>query len=295
MRFPCFRSEEWMNKIFEKDVEVPSGVLKDVDLTPAYLQNYPTAALFPTKVAGVREQIRRTLFRQVLFKVQNVEVTYMKDCKADRVLSQVISDRIASGEGPSSRMTEGSSSSEDAKNYSRLLSSSSTSGASSSSIGATAGGRSVFSSSSTHTSEQSGSHSVAPRNIQPEDEASTWESSSATSSGGGGARLELAGYANPREGDRNSHDQSSSQITAYFSDLKQRGLDWFFDTVHLRGGGSSEVEFLREEFWTVDRCGQERDYRVRYYREAGGDGFTTAVWPKKMRDKVALLYYHCWQ
>ncbi len=34
-------------------------------------------------------QLRRSLFRQALFKVQNVEVTYMQDCRTERVLKAV--------------------------------------------------------------------------------------------------------------------------------------------------------------------------------------------------------------
>ena len=45
--------------------------------------------LNPNQVNGVKEQMRRTLFRQALFKVQNVEVTYMDSCKADRVMTKI--------------------------------------------------------------------------------------------------------------------------------------------------------------------------------------------------------------
>ena len=43
----------------------------------------------PIKVNGIRENMRRTLFRQALFKVQNVEVTYMDSCKTDRVMKRI--------------------------------------------------------------------------------------------------------------------------------------------------------------------------------------------------------------
>jgi len=51
------------------------------------------------------------------------------------------------------------------------------------------------------------------------------------------------------------------------------------------------MKFLSEEVWTVDRCGSQRDYFVRYYRE-GKDGFSTRVIPASFGDKLALLRYY---
>ena len=41
--------------------------------------------------------MRRTLFRQALFKVQNVEVTYMDSCKTDRIMQRIAGRGEASG------------------------------------------------------------------------------------------------------------------------------------------------------------------------------------------------------
>jgi hypothetical protein len=79
-----------MGRVFDKELALPADCLRasDVDLTPNYVRQY--VGLFPQKVQQVRDQIRRTLFRQVLFKIQNVEVTHMKSCRADRVLAEVV-------------------------------------------------------------------------------------------------------------------------------------------------------------------------------------------------------------
>ncbi|KAF4690844.1 hypothetical protein FOZ60_016816 [Perkinsus olseni] len=61
---------------------MPGEVLEDTDITPEYLSKDPTAALFTSKVANVKDQIKRALFRHCLFKIQNVEVqTLQKECE----------------------------------------------------------------------------------------------------------------------------------------------------------------------------------------------------------------------
>ena len=122
------------------------------------MSDFPTARLFPTKVGEVCDQIRRTLFRQAIFKVQNVEVTYMDSCKSDRALLNV------------------------------------------------------------------------------------------------------------------------TQVPSKWS---------FFDIAN-----PAESFVLREELWKVKRCEQMRDYRVRYYSEGKGDGFSTSVIPTSWKDRLAMLYFY---
>ncbi|CAE8609590.1 unnamed protein product, partial [Polarella glacialis] len=149
--FPAFRSEKWIKAEFDK-LKAPSILLDGVSLQPAYMTAYPTVGLYPAKVKQVREQIKTALFRQALFKIQNVEVTYMEECKDARVLQRIV---------------------------------------------------------------QNQSSSIAGR---------------------------LLDLRNPKD-----------------------------------------VELMREELWTVDRCGQGASYFVRYYKE-GGDGYSASVLPNSPRD-----------
>jgi hypothetical protein len=50
-------------------------------------------------------------------------------------------------------------------------------------------------------------------------------------------------------------------------------------------------KLVSEEIWKIDRCGSERDYFVRYYRE-GDDGFSTRVFPGNFMDKIGMLRYY---
>merc|ERR1712039_1033130 len=156
LTFPAFRSEKWIKAEFDR-LRAPPAVLEGADLSPEYMTAYPTVNLYPGKVAQVKEQIRTALFRQALFKVQNVEVTYMGECKEPRILQQV----------------------------------------------ARANGSSLFG----------------------------------------------------------------------------KALDW---------RNPSDVELLRDELWTVDRCGQSVEYNVRYYKE-GGDGFSARVLPSGLKDALSAL------
>jgi hypothetical protein len=51
------------------------------------------------------------------------------------------------------------------------------------------------------------------------------------------------------------------------------------------------TKLVSEEIWNVDRCGSNRSYAVRYYRE-GADGFSTKVFPVRFLDKIAMLRYY---
>mmetsp|Transcript_37457 Transcript_37457/g.67730 ORF Transcript_37457/g.67730 Transcript_37457/m.67730 type:complete len:180 (+) Transcript_37457:40-579(+) len=89
VEFPPFRSEQWIKAEFDK-LKPPECLLDGVDLSPEYMTSYATVNLYPGKVKQVRDQIRSALFRQALFKVQNVEVTYMDDCRDARVLQRIV-------------------------------------------------------------------------------------------------------------------------------------------------------------------------------------------------------------
>jgi hypothetical protein len=53
----------------------------------------------------------------------------------------------------------------------------------------------------------------------------------------------------------------------------------------------SSTHLVHEEIWDVDRCGSNRQYAVRYYRE-GDDGFSAKVFPLALSDKIAMLRYY---
>lgn len=85
MEFPAFRSVEWINSTFninqtkpkqgeqqQKQIGyfwVPQQVLRDVELMPEYFKNQPSFYLFKNRRDEMQREIRRTLFRQSLFKV----------------------------------------------------------------------------------------------------------------------------------------------------------------------------------------------------------------------------------
>mmetsp|Transcript_33641 Transcript_33641/g.78631 ORF Transcript_33641/g.78631 Transcript_33641/m.78631 type:complete len:178 (-) Transcript_33641:13-546(-) len=159
LAFPAFRSPEWIKSDFEK-IKAPPEILDGVDLSPQYMTNTPNLNLYQDKVRHVRQQIRNALFRQALFRIQNVEVTYLDECKDLRVIKNIVENK----------------------------------------------------------------------------------------------RFSLSG-----------------KIT-----------DW----QHPK-----DVDFLRDELWTVDRCGQSADYSVRYYKE-GSDGFSTIVLPQGLRDRWRWIKFH---
>nr|PIM02993.1 hypothetical protein TGCOUG_227890 [Toxoplasma gondii COUG] len=125
MEFPAFRSPEWMASAFAPAspaasssaslaaaaaVELqaaegkpggttegaasptfaplvpPAFCFRDFEPVPAYLASFPTAGLYVQRVQQVKWTIKRALFRQSLFKIQNVEVLEMKRCRQPRRL-----------------------------------------------------------------------------------------------------------------------------------------------------------------------------------------------------------------
>lgn len=157
--FPAFRSEEWIRSLL---VYCHPDVLSGVDLTPKYMEASPSAGLYISKANGAKEQIRRTLFRHAIFKIQNVEVTD-RSCTTDRYLTSV----NASPAGPAQRVR--------------------------------------------------------------------------------------------------------SALIDLWTDNSSR--------------------LISEEIWNIDRCGSNRPYYVRYYRE-GDDGFSTRVVPQKVSDIFGMLRFY---
>lgn len=88
MEFPPFRSEEWIREFYDKGEAHPKS-LKGVELSPQYMLEFESIGLYKPKVDAVKEQLRVALFRQALFKVQNVEVTFMEKCKANRFIKDI--------------------------------------------------------------------------------------------------------------------------------------------------------------------------------------------------------------
>ena len=86
-KFPAFRSQSFLTELVDSQYYHPQ-VLLDVDLTPEYMASNSMAALYVSKAAAAKEQIRRALFRHALFKIQNVEVTASR-CDEDRILMDV--------------------------------------------------------------------------------------------------------------------------------------------------------------------------------------------------------------
>jgi hypothetical protein len=157
--FPQYRSEDWLKILLESGYSHPE-VLSGVDLTPEYMAANPSAALYRNKSLAAKEQIKRTLFRHALFKIQNIEVVD-GSCKSDRILLGV---------------------------------------------------------------RQSTESSLSARVM-----------------------------------DKISNHEST--------------------------------RFVCEEMWTINRCGKDREYAVRYYRE-GDDGFSTRVVPVSFSDKINMLRYY---
>ena len=152
--FPAFRTDEWMREASSRDFKVPSECLNDVELQPEHMQRFPSEHMFAKKASDVKDQMRRALFRQALFKIQNVEVT--DGCSSTRTLVSIQSHRP---------------------------------------------------------------HHLDPLNLM------------------------------------------------------------------------SSAKLIRDELWTVDRCGKTVEYRVSYLKE-DADGFSTSVVPKSFADKIRLLRFY---
>ncbi|SCN12731.1 conserved Plasmodium protein, unknown function [Plasmodium malariae] len=61
----------------------------NVHFRPEFLKNYEHTINFEQKAEQVIRQIKSALFRQAIYKIQNVEVVAMHECKEDRVLEKI--------------------------------------------------------------------------------------------------------------------------------------------------------------------------------------------------------------
>ncbi|KYN98853.1 hypothetical protein PGSY75_1121200 [Plasmodium gaboni] len=86
-KFPCFRDKKWIQ---EKgtNMQYPHEFL-NVHFRPDFLKNYEHTKDFEKKIEHVINQIKTALFRQAIYKIQNVEVVAMHECKDDRVLEKI--------------------------------------------------------------------------------------------------------------------------------------------------------------------------------------------------------------
>ena len=48
---------------------------------------------------------------------------------------------------------------------------------------------------------------------------------------------------------------------------------------------------MREESWTIDRCGESAKYAIRFY-EDGGDGYCVKVVPASWWDRLSLAKFY---
>ncbi|XP_955204.1 uncharacterized protein TA04945 [Theileria annulata] len=87
LRFPPFRSQEWLEE--NKTLKAVEPSLCDVSIQPRGLLNYSHVKAYEIKANSVRKEIRNALFRQALFKIQNIEVISYKYCKNDRLLTDI--------------------------------------------------------------------------------------------------------------------------------------------------------------------------------------------------------------
>ncbi|GAB66487.1 hypothetical protein PCYB_092720 [Plasmodium cynomolgi strain B] len=85
--FPCFRDKKWM-KENGSNMKYPDAFL-NVNFRPQFLRNYEHTVNFEERADQVIRQIKSALFRQAIYKIQNVEVVAMHECKEDRVLESI--------------------------------------------------------------------------------------------------------------------------------------------------------------------------------------------------------------
>ncbi|EDO05547.2 hypothetical protein BBOV_I004660 [Babesia bovis T2Bo] len=86
--FPAYRSSEWLER--HRLMPAVQGCLKGVTLQPRSLLYYSHVKAYEIKAEKVRSEIRNALFRQALFKIQNIEVVASSKCNEDRKLIDII-------------------------------------------------------------------------------------------------------------------------------------------------------------------------------------------------------------
>ncbi|SBT77092.1 conserved Plasmodium protein, unknown function [Plasmodium ovale] len=87
LKFPCFRDKKWI-KENGANMKHPDEFL-NVQFRPEFLKNYEHTVNFEKRAEQVTQQIKAALFRQAIYKVQNVEVMAMQECKEERVLEKI--------------------------------------------------------------------------------------------------------------------------------------------------------------------------------------------------------------
>lgn len=85
--FPAYRSEDWLeqNRLMPAVEECLSGIT----IQPKSLMQYSHIRAYEAKAANVRRELRNALFRQALFKIQNIEVASLRKCKQPRILREI--------------------------------------------------------------------------------------------------------------------------------------------------------------------------------------------------------------
>lgn len=86
--FPAYRSTEWLEQ--HRQMPAVKGCLENTILQPQSLVQYSHIRAYKVKAEYVRQELRNALFRQALFKVQNIEVLSLNKCKNDRILQEII-------------------------------------------------------------------------------------------------------------------------------------------------------------------------------------------------------------
>ncbi|VWU50353.1 conserved protein, unknown function [Hepatocystis sp. ex Piliocolobus tephrosceles] len=86
-KFPCFRDKKWMEEN-GTNLKYPDEFL-NVYFRPEFLKSYQHTTTYEEKIKHVIKQIKSALFRQAIYKIQNVEVLAMHECKEERVLEKI--------------------------------------------------------------------------------------------------------------------------------------------------------------------------------------------------------------
>lgn len=288
MEFPAFRSEEWMKFAFapmkredwsaqspsshssgeeEKGREnvkpfyPPEFCLSGLYIMPSYLANFPPSGRFVHRIQQVQRSIKRALFRQSIFKIQNVEVLELKRCRRPRrlVACEVLYDIEEQKKGKLSGHREAVRRSRESFVHGRSLLDQSSSPPGSSDLNAT------------RTLADSSSQGAVNVSTVP-------------------AHHDSAAVPSPSEDSARMDGLSSLFPRTWFS--------W-------RGGGENrrrqgearstreDENVLREERWSIDRCGSIRDYIITVTQDkATGDFFGVTVEPVALTDKLRQIYFN---
>ncbi|GIX65108.1 COPII coat assembly protein SEC16 [Babesia caballi] len=86
--FPAYRSAEWLEQ--HRLMPAVPGCLDNVSIEPQTLLNYANSKAYALKADAVRAEIRNALFRQALFKIQNIEVVASNKCPKYRILREIV-------------------------------------------------------------------------------------------------------------------------------------------------------------------------------------------------------------